>query len=288
MLGSIRLSSGRRLDYIAIGPVASPVVLYCHGTPGSRFELLLARSALQRARAQMRLIAFNRPGYGRSSFVPYGGFLPWAEIVDEAADHLGLSQFGVLGASGGSPFALACAYSLADRIDRVGIIAGVAPPETPGMNQAAALSSEYASSVLRGIRYGSLSLVARVGLAAILTRRLIASLGPADRQALADPSARESLERVVREAFGQCGRGAAMEAGLLMRPWDFDPRRITQQVRLWHGVEDTRIPADVATALAERLPNADCVLWPDHGHFSWAMSENVASVAEFLATPSTG
>lgn len=280
--GSIQLSSGHRLEYGEIGPADSPAVIYCHGTPSSRFELLLARPALQRNRAQIRLIGLNRPGYGRSSFLPYQGFLSWARIVEEAADRLSLGHFSVLGASGGSPFALACAHSLSDRVNQVGIIAGIAPPDIPGMDQAAALASEYASPTIRSVRYGSLSFATRVGLTRLLVRRLTGSLGPADKRALAGPQAKRSLEKLVQEAFAQRGKAAVLESGLFLRPWDFDPTSVSQQVRLWHGTEDTRIPVDVAIAFADRMPRADCVLWPNHGHFSWAMSDEIISVAEFL------
>lgn len=279
---SIRLGSGSRVDYCELGSVDAPTVIYCHGTPGSRLELLLARHALERNRVPIRLIGLNRPGYGKSSFVPYQGFLPWAEVVNEATDRLGVERFSVLGASGGSPFALACAHSLADRVDRVGIVAGVAPPDTPGMQRAAPLANEFASTAMRAVRYGALSLAARAGLAGLLTRRLIGSLGSADREALASPGASASLEMVVREAFAQRGRAAVLEAGLFMRPWDFEPARISQDVRLWHGTEDTRIPAEVATSMADRIPGASCALWPGHGHFSWAMGDEVATVTEFL------
>lgn len=286
--GSIRLSGGRHLDYVEIGPPDAPAVLYCHGTPGSRFELLLAQPALERNHVHMRLIGLNRPGYGTSSPVRHEGFVPWAHLVNEAADLLGLDRFAVLGASGGSPFALACAYTLSHRIDKVGIVAGVAPPHTPGMSQAATLTDEYSNPILRAIRYGSLSLATHAGLTELLSRRLIAALGPADRRVLADPRAGESLQKVLREAFAQLGRAATIESGLFMRPWDFDPNRIKQPVRIWHGTEDTRIPADVATAFADRIPNADSVLWSHHGHFSWAMSDDIASIAGFLTSPSLG
>lgn len=280
--GFIPLSSGRRLEYSESGPDDSPVVLYCHGTPGSRLELLLAQPALERSHVRMRLIALNRPGYGRSSFVSYRGFLAWAAIVEETADRLGLDRFAVLGASGGSPFALACAHSLTDRITRVGIVAGVAPPETPGMSRSAALADEYASTIMRSLRYSALFIATRVGLTRLLVSRLISSLGPADQQAMTDPAATNSFQRVVREAFAQWGRAAVLETGLFMRPWDFDPALVTQEIRLWHGTEDTRIPAEVATSFTDRMQHADCVLWPHQGHFSWAMSDEISSVAEFL------
>lgn len=283
--GSIELSGGLHLSYGELGQAGSPVVMYFHGTPGSRFELALAVPALRRSRLRVRVISLNRPGYGKSSFEPSRGFLRWAEILEEAADRLGLDRFSVLGASGGSPFALACAFSLADRVDRVGIVAGVAPPETPGMSEAAAIAQEHDSPRLRAVRYGSLHLATRAGLTGAMTRRLIASLGSSDRMALADPWSTKSLEMVVEEGFAQWGKAATLEAGLFMRPWDFDLAQISQQVRIWHGTEDTRIPAEVATGLAGRIPEADCVLWPHDGHFSWATSDRIASVVEFL-TPS--
>lgn len=283
--GSIRLSGGRHLDYFEIGPADAPAVLYCHGTPGSRFELLLAQPALERNHVHMRLIGLNRPGYGASSFVPYQGFLPWAHLVDEATNWLGLDRFAVLGASGGSPYALACAYILPDRIDKVGIVAGVAPPDIPGMSQAAALADEFSTDIFRAIRYGSLSLATHAGLTELLTRRLIAALGPADRRALADPPATKSLGKVVEEAFAQRGRAATMEAGLFMQPWDFDLSLLTQQAMLWHGAEDSRIPAKVVRSFAERIPQASSQVWPHHGHFSWAMSDDIADIASFLTKP---
>ncbi len=282
--GSIPLVGSRHLDYFEIGPRDAPVVLYCHGTPGSRFELLLAEPELRRSDVSIRLVGLNRPGYGTSSFVDQQGFLPWARDVEEAADRLGIDRFSVLGASGGSPFALACALSLADRIQRVGIVAGVAPPDTPGMEQSAALADESASKIVRSVRYGTLSLGVRLGLTRRLVRRLIASLGTADRKAMSDSRAATAFGEIVREAFAQWGRAAVVEAGLFMRSWDFDPRLVTQETRLWHGTDDNRIPARVALEFASRLLNATCVIWPHHGHFSWAMSA-ADEIGSFLTEP---
>jgi hypothetical protein len=74
-----------------------------------------------------------------------------------------------------------------------------------------------------------------------------------------------------------------LEAGLMMQAWDFDPMRIDNVVRFWHGGEDTRVPARVATEFAARLPNASAVQWPRHGHFSWAPGDESAEVAGWLA-----
>lgn len=73
-----------------------------------------------------------------------------------------------------------------------------------------------------------------------------------------------------------------MEAGLFMQPWDFDPSLVNQEVRFWHGAQDTRIPASVATSFAERMPHASATIWPHHGHFSWATSDDIKDVTAFL------
>ena len=281
--GQVELSDGRRVVYCEAGDHDAPVVLYCHGTPGSRLELLLARPTLERLDVPARIIALNRPGYGTSSFHDLGGFLTWARDVGEAMDRLGIDRFAVLGASGGSPFALACALALGERVRRVGIAAGVAPPDTPGMEHSATLAGESQRRLVRSLRYGSLSLAARVGLTDMLVSRIVARLGPEDRRALERPEASISFAEIVDEAFAQWGRAAVVEAGLFMQPWDFDPRLVSHEVRLWHGKADTRIPVSVAEAFADRLANADCVLWPDHGHFSWALSDDLAAVVAFLA-----
>lgn len=280
--GSVQLSDGRSLDLFDWGARDAPVVFYCHGTPGSRFELSLAEPGLVRNQAAIRLIALNRPGYGTSTLVQSAGFLSWARDVGEVADLMGFDRFAVLGASGGSPYALACAHSLGERVTRVGIVAGVAPPDTPGMAEAATLTAEYASKPARSLRYGLLSLAVRSGLTGRLVEKLIDSLGAADRQALSNPRATGALARVVQEGFSQWGKAAALEGGLFMRPWEFDPAGIQHEVRFWHGSADTRIPSQVPVAMLDRIPNSTCVLWPQHGHFSWASSGEIVSVIEFL------
>lgn len=270
------------MDFSDTGPSGSPAILYCHGTPGSRLEPLMAQPALERCGVEVRLVAVNRPGYGASTFVRRPGFLPWARDAGEVMDHLGIRRAAVLGASGGAPFALACAQAMPDRIEAVGIVAGVAPPDCPGMQESATISGEYRAASLRALRYGALSLGFRAGLADSLVGRMVASLGRADRLALDAPDIRPLFAEVCREAFSQGGRAAVLEAGLFLSPWDVDPDRVRCEIRIWHGGEDTRIPARAATSLAERLPAATVVVWPRHGHFSWATGDEVGEVANHL------
>jgi pimeloyl-ACP methyl ester carboxylesterase len=280
--GLVRVADGRWVQYAERGQVDAPVVVYCHGTPGSRREIEWAAPAIASSGVPMRLIALNRPGYGRSSWVPLEGFLPWAQDVARLADHLELERFAVLGASGGSPFALAIAQELGPRVRRVGIVGGLGPPGLPGMQRSAALSAEWRNPAARKAKYRLLATGYRFGLASWLEGRLLAALGDADRRAISGPAARSTLHEVVREAFGHGGAAAADEAGLFLGQWDVDLDRVTQPVHVWHGGQDTRIPAEVGRELAEILPDASYTLWPEHGHFSWAGSGRIADVAAFL------
>ena len=129
---SIRLPDGRRLGYAEYGDPAGKPVLHFHGTPDSRLEGTLPSVAEAAARLGVRLILPDRPGIGLSDFKPGRAILDWPADVLALADALNLPRFALMGLSGGGPYAAACAYKIPQRLTRVGIISGVAPPDMPG------------------------------------------------------------------------------------------------------------------------------------------------------------
>lgn len=281
----MRLSDGRRVAFATWGDLSAPVVVYCHGTPGSRHELRLAHEALTRSGVAVRLIAPNRPGYGPSTPVRDVGFRSWSRDLAEVADRLAVDRFAVLGGSGGAPFALAAAIELGDRITRVGIVGGVAPPEAAGMDRSAALTEEPANPMLRRATYLLGSLAIRAALNKRMSTRLISALPQPDQEALASASARAALGAMMREAFAHGGRAGAHESGLFRQPWEIDVGAVSQPVGVWHGEQDTRVPAEAGRWLAGRLRDARLTLWPDHGHFSWATSDAIGAIVSFLTAP---
>ncbi len=114
-------------------PQGQPVV-YFHGTPGSRLEPDFGAGP---AAAGVRVVCFDRPGYGASSPTPFG-LSSVAEDTALVADELGIPQFATLGQSGGGPFALAAAAILGDRVTRVGVASGRAMLRTLTDQQAIA------------------------------------------------------------------------------------------------------------------------------------------------------
>ena len=64
--GQVTLTDGRTLAYAEYGYARGAPAFYFHGTPGGRLEGRFLDAA---ARAHgVRLIALDRPGYGRSVF----------------------------------------------------------------------------------------------------------------------------------------------------------------------------------------------------------------------------
>ena len=74
------------------------------------------------------------------------------------------------------------------------------------------------------------------------------------------------------------GRAAAYEAWLYRQPWGFAVEDVPTDTWLWYGRADGNVPASVGRWLADRLPRSHYTLWPQHGHFTWATSDEVGDV----------
>lgn len=276
--GVLHLADGRRIAYAEWGSQSDPVAIYCHGYPGSRREIRLSAPVIERRGVAARVIALNRPGYGPSSFRPGFGFLDWPSDVEEAADRLGIGRFGVIGASGGCPFAFACGRSLGDRVSRISIVVGAAPPEAAGMRDGLGITGIPERAISRTLQYGVVSVASRLGLASPITDRMQQGMAEVDREMLRRPEVRSWFAAVVREAFSNGGRAAVAEGPLYLKPWSFDVGDVATETTLWYGARDRNVPASAGRWLANRLPNATYTEWPDQGHFTWAASDAAADV----------
>ncbi len=105
----------RRVAYCEYGDPGGTPVFYFHGTPGSRYEPAYGDRAAKEY--GYRIIALDRPGIGRSEYVRKRSLQDWPLDVEEIAKLLGIERFGVIGVSGGGPYALACCYAIPDRIE---------------------------------------------------------------------------------------------------------------------------------------------------------------------------
>lgn len=123
----IQLSDQRRLAYAEYGePAGVPIFLF-HGLPGSRLAWgYLPGNSFP---SGLRVIAPDRPGYGRSDPNPGRTLLDWANDIAELADALAIAKFEIAGVSGGGPGALACTWEMPDRLISVGVVSCATPTD---------------------------------------------------------------------------------------------------------------------------------------------------------------
>jgi pimeloyl-ACP methyl ester carboxylesterase len=268
----VRTEQDRQLSVQVHGdPDGSPVFLL-HGMPGSRL-LPRPRGAVLH-RLGVRLITFDRPGYGRSDRLPGRRVADAAADVAAIADAQGLGRFAVVGQSGGGPHALACAALLPDRMTKAAVLVGLAPRGADGLDW---FDGMAASNVINftAAAQGHDPIAARLTAAAASIRAdpaslltsLLAELPAPDRRIVADSGIRSMLLRNYAEALRTSPHGWIDDILALCSPWGFDPAVVAAPVLLVHGASDVFSPVGHARWLAGRIPSATIVVRPDAAHF---------------------
>ena len=105
---------GRALGVCEWGVADGAPVFSLHGTPGSR--LARHHDPAVYERAGVRVITYDRPGYGVSERRLGRRVADVVEDVATIADALELDRFAVMGGSGGGPHALACGARLGEQV----------------------------------------------------------------------------------------------------------------------------------------------------------------------------
>ncbi|KAF1913765.1 Alpha/Beta hydrolase protein [Ampelomyces quisqualis] len=260
---TLTLPDNRTLGYATYGSTSpsDPVIFLFHGMPGSRicgrtWDTLCARIGA-------RLIAIDRPGCGLSSLA-HRSLTDWPQDIANLADHLHLPRFSIIGASGGGPFALACARFIPPaRLRGTTVVCGIGTMES-------ALAALPYLPRLGGLTMWITGLVARWLIlprilrpyctrdAARLKRVLEDQCSnEADKALLSDPSRETNGDDAVvqfLEAFRQGARGCWLDGALLTKDWGFDVRNVPgEKVWLVHGDRDGVAPLSMARWIDERL-----------------------------------
>ena len=263
---------GHALRVREAGDAGGLPVVYFHGTPSCRLEPMFADEVA--AGLGVRLVSFDRPGYGESPPVPFS-LASIARDTGVLADALGLERFAVTGQSGGGPFALACAAVLGDRVLRVGVTSGPAPfLVAPGLldtlddNDRAAvalLPDGEAAARQFGVGFEPFRQLGRgtdeeiiAGFRTMCSRR--------DNEILDLPGPAAALAAATRAALVQGTRGGGWDNVAWVGPWDVDLAAIWQPVFLWYGDEDPFAPLVHGQWLSHELTTATYVLRPGEGH----------------------
>jgi pimeloyl-ACP methyl ester carboxylesterase len=255
-------------------------VIVHHGTPSS--ALLHPWWVEDAEHRRIRLIGYQRAGYGDTPRVEDRDVAAVAHGVAALADELGAARFATWGISGGAPHALACAALLPERVVAAAALGGPAPYDAVDLDW---LGGQGDGNVAEFTAAAE----GEAALRPVLERELVAMLAgeaggfetllsPPDHAVL--PELQDFLGQTFREAIGTGINGWLDDDLAFTRPWGFDVSEIRVPVLLVHGLQDLFVPPDHARWLAARIPGVEARLLEDEAHLS--LYAQIPEVHEWL------
>ncbi len=253
-------------------PDGKPVLVH-NGMPNSR---LLYEPHVHRAERQgIRLISYDRPGYGGSTPQPGRTVADCAQDVRAIAAALGIERLVVWGVSGGGPHALACAALLPDLVPAVGVLASCAPWGADGLDYFAGMGELNADDtrLLLEDRAAAQAKCEQDRLAFLefsaeqFHEELKTLLSPVDAAVLTGELA-QYLVQCVRSGLAPGAEGWWEDSVATMEPWGFEFGAIRTPVLLYHGRQDRFVPFAHGEWLSGQIPGVQAQITDDDGHLT--------------------
>lgn len=269
----IGVPDGRRAAVESWGAPDGVPIFLLHGTPGSRCGPRPRTSVLYQL--GVRLISYDRPGYGSSSRQHGRSVADAASDVGAIADALCPGQqIGVVGRSGGGPHALACAALLGDRVRSAAVLVGLAPPDAEGLNWYDGMTKsnvEEYGHVDNDAALAETRLVKCAEQVRDNPESLLDTLRPelprSDCKIVDDVSIRRLLTESYAEALRESAAGWIDDLRALRHPWGFELSAITSPVLLWHGADDMFSPVSHTRWLGRQIRTSTVEVQSGTAHF---------------------
>jgi len=270
---SVRTPDGRTLLVQEGGDPKGRPIMALAGTPNSR---LLYEGHLALAEQQgIRLIGYDRPGYGGST-AQRGRTI--ADVVTDVCailDALEIDRFAAWGVSGGGPHALACAALLPGRAVAVASLASPAPFNAPGLDYyegMGELNVEDIKLMLVDTEAARAKNVADRETLMTATPEGIREfmqtlLSPVDAAVLTGDYA-EFMARRIHDGLAPGAEGVWDDSWAMLQPWGFELDAIRVPLQLWHGRHDRFVPFSHGEWLAKAIPGVETHLSDDDRHLT--------------------
>lgn len=275
-VGTLTTDDRRSLTYEQVGDPAGVPIFLLHGTPGCRLSGRHPDPS-QVGNAGLRLITYDRPGYGRSSRHSGRRVIDCVDDVVAIADELAIGRFAVWGGSGGGPHALAVGARLSDRVTHVECDVGGAPFDAEGLDWFAGMDAanvrEFGwalageATLTRELEREAQAIFERVDddPAAVISD---IELSPSDRAVLEDPAVQGTLRASTREMLAQGVGGWVDDDLAFVKAWGFDVGELPVPVSIRYGATDVLVPAAHGAWLAAHIPRATVTIDATGGHLS--------------------
>jgi pimeloyl-ACP methyl ester carboxylesterase len=264
---------GRILQVLERGDPAGRPILVHNGTPNSR--LLFDRDVVRAEHQGIRLISYDRPGYGGSTVRTGRSVGDCAEDVRTIAAALGIGQLGVWGISGGGPHAIACAALLGDLVPAVAVLASPAPWGAPGLDYVDGMGERNREDlelmiedpIAARAKCEEDRLEALEATSESMLETLKTLLSSVDAEALT-PEVAEHLILSARSGLAPGSDGWWDDELAFLAPWGFELGDIRTPALLYHGRQDRFVPFVQGEWLARHIPGVRAQLTDDDGHLT--------------------
>jgi pimeloyl-ACP methyl ester carboxylesterase len=287
---TIKLKDGRVLGYAEYGDPNGKPVLEFHGWPGSRLEAGNADEAGKKLGA--RVIGIDRPGFGLSTFKKGYRIVDWPRDVIEFADLIGIQKFACMGISSGSPYSLACARFISERLTAAAVVSGLAPLKVEGEKIDARKHIVKDELQIAGLAKVA-PWLARLVFAYFVRKSLRdpdkgladlrKTLPPSDQLVLENERAKDQFQASFAECMRQGTKGPIASVALEVKPWGFRLEDIPMHVSIWQGEDDNLCFPAGAAYMASHLKDHTLHMVPDAGHLTVAAGHAEDVLRELLA-----
>lgn len=253
----LKLADGRQLSYRDYGPRQGYPTLVFHTTMmGSLLHEELTQPAGERG---IRLISFDRPGFGNSTAARSYDFASIAADARRLIDHLELARVVTFGSGIGGAFALETARVLGERVVAVALnsprLRNYGSVDGSGLFHRMHATLLKQPWVLRMI--GELFHVGRHrAMAYAYARKTDEGILPANTRR-DEAGFLDKLIRSGLEAFEHSGRGLSDEMTLFASGASASPRGLNCPIGVWHGREHQWIPATETIREFDGVSNAE-------------------------------
>jgi pimeloyl-ACP methyl ester carboxylesterase len=270
---NVTAADGRTLRITEEGDPSGTPILWLHGSPGSR--LIDPANASRAREKRIRLIGYDRPGYGGSDRLAGRNIADCAVDVRSIAAALGIERLAVWGISGGGPHATACAALLEGLVPAAAVLGSIAPYGAPGLDYFAGMGESNVEEIQLQLKDPAASRASgaehrRELLDADLDSMMESwqtLLSPVDAAVMGRELGGSLLEQ-IKEGLRPSDEGWWDDGVAHLSDWGFGLTQIRRPVLIVHGRHDRFVPFSHGEWLAQAIPSAEPLLLEDEGHIS--------------------